>query len=227
MKLFRRAVGAVVSVALALVASTTASAGYTSLSFVSTVVDGHGTIGKYDGSLGFSHTAGNSSATLTITLNNLLSTASGGKLTGFVLNGPAVSGLTYALTAKPNSSWSKTGAAENAAPFGSYSLGAALGGSFLGGGSPNPGLAVGSSFSFEFSVNGASSLLETLSASSFWNGMNGNPAFLARFKGFTNGGSDKSPAALAMQVVPIPAPVLLAGAGLLGAFAIRRRLTRG
>ncbi|MBL9147433.1 MAG: hypothetical protein JNM94_01935 [Phycisphaerae bacterium] len=198
-----------------------AAAGTSSLSFGSTVIDGFGTLGKYSGSIDWTHTSGAGSGTLTVTLKNLATTASGGKLTGFVFNGP-LQGLSYALSTKPNAAWSKTSSNENAAPFGSYTVGAALGGNFLGGGNPNNGLGIGSEFSFDFTVSGNSSILDALSASSFWTSSDGNPAFVARFRGFAGGGSDKSPAA-ALQVVPVPLPVGLAAAGLIGAIALRRR----
>ena len=46
--------------------------------------------------------------------------------------------------------------------------------------------------------------------------------FVARFRGFEHGGSDKVPGVV---VAPIPGSLLLLGSGLLGLFGLRRKLS--
>lgn len=220
---------------LATLCATASHAGTTSFQFGSTTSGTHGSLGQYSGSMTYSHTGGNS-ATLTITLKNLETTGAGGKLTGFVFGAPSMSGLTYGLVSVPsipnaNKSWKLAlgrGAAAN--PFGQYQLGAAIGGNFLGGGSPNTGLTVGQTGTWVFSVSGSESSLASIVASNFWS--SNEFGFVARFRGFDDGGSDKTPGVVIppqelVTVVPVPAPVLLAGAGLLVGAVVRRRMSAG
>jgi hypothetical protein len=219
---------------LAVLCATASHAGTTSFQFVSTISGSHGTLGQYSGSMTFSH-AGGTSATLSVTLKNLETTAAGGKITGFVFGAPSISGLTFALVSVPsipnaNRTWQiATGRNAAANPFGMYALGAAIGGNFLRGGSPNTGLAVGETGTWVFSVTGSESSLASIVAADFWSA--NEFGFVARFRGFADGGSDKTPGVIipleSLVVVPVPAPVLLAGAGLLIGVAARRRFTRG
>lgn len=208
-----------------------ATAGVSSFSFGSTTSGSHGTLGQYSGSMSWSHVSGNT-ATLTVSLTNLASTAAGGKLTGFVFGTPSVAGLTYKLTTVPanNSAWKiAVGRGAAAQPFGNYQMGAALGGDWNGGGSPNAGIGVGQTGTWVFTITGGESTLATLAASNFWHATN-EFGFVARFKGFNDGGSDKTPGQISppeeLTVVPVPAPVLFAGVGLIAGVVVRRRLAK-
>lgn len=219
---------------LAALCASASHAGTTSFQFGSAISGNHGSIGQYSGSMTFSHTGG-TSATVTVTLKNLESTGAGGKLTGFVFGAPSISGLTYGLVSVPSipnasKTWRlATGRGAAANPFGQYQLGAAIGGDFLGGGSPNTGLAVGQTGTWVFSVVGSESSLASIVAANFWS--SNEFGFVARFRGFDDGGSDKTPGVVIppqelVTVVPVPAPVLIAGAGLLIGVAARRRILR-
>lgn len=152
----------------------------------------------------------------------------GGFLTGFLMNNP---GAIISITglAASNSTMQLLGLSDNGEsgdPFGNFDFGAALDGDFLGGGSPNDGIAVTSNGSFIFDFVGVA--LNGLTTQSFIEALSTDPPssygpefFLARFKGITIGsGSDKVPAV----VVPIPGSLLLLGTGLLGLVGLRRKL---
>lgn len=183
-------------------------------------------IAAFTGSMSWSYSGGGS-GTLTVSLNNDSPTSNGGYLTGFAFN-VASGAFSLSLCGAPNASWQLVQNASGS-PFGSFDWGAAIGGDWLGGGNPSPGIAAGDSASFTFCVDGADSVLSALSASSFFDGdctcepgeENRYP-FAARFRGFNNGMSDKVVAC--PPVVPVPMPVALAAAGLLGVGFMRRRL---
>jgi len=168
-------------------------------------------LGTFSGSLNYTALTA-TTGTLAVSLANTTPGARGGRLTAFAFNIHSVdSGASANLTSTntlflnaPNASGS---------PFGSFTGGAGLGGTFLGGGSPNNGLAIGATGLFTFAIVASDASL--LSASSFILGPT-PPNFVVRFRGFNNGGSDKVPA----EIVPAPATLALLG---LGAFAARRR----
>jgi hypothetical protein len=156
---------------------------------------------------------------LTIELTNTSPLANGGFLTGFVFNINSVDpGAMAMLTNSPDFPLFQDTGVESASPFGTYDAGAALGGNWSGGGSPAGGIGVLQTGAFEFNVMATDAA--SLTAISFISG----PAthdFVARFRGFADGGSDKTPG----QVVPAPAAFsLLAGFGLVG--ISRRRNAR-
>lgn len=151
---------------------------------------------------------------LVISLTNDAQTAAGGKITGFLFN---IGGVDFAASAALSistfASFQNTGL-NSAAPFGSLDAGAALGGSFLGGGSPNPGIAIGQTGVFTFQVTASDAA--SLSAIDFVDGTAADVDFVVRFRGFDNGGSDKVPG-----ITPAPATAGLLG--LAGLLAARRR----
>jgi hypothetical protein len=154
--------------------------------------------------------------TLILTLTNTSSADNGGYITGFAFN--VVDGLTLEFV--PDSStlpgWDAISDV-NAPPLGHFDVGAALGGNWLGGGSPHNGIFVGTSKSFTFMVCGDEKLLTTIAIQEIFDDeAKGNIyGFAGRFRGFDDGGSDKVPANL-------PAPGALALVALHG-FAARAR----
>jgi hypothetical protein len=204
-----------------------------SLNFQSTT--GLEGLGSYNGSMQWSYAGGAATrGFLTVSITNTSSIA--GFLTAFAFNGPST-GFTYGLQtpSAPGEFFQRIGGGANpagsisASPWSNYLVGASTSNSWLGGGNPNRGLAVGETGSFTFTVDATASALATLDVLSFWSANGNSPAFAARFRGFANGGSDKVGATQTPQdltVVPIPAPVALAGLGLIGAVLARRRMAK-
>jgi len=183
-------------------------------------------LGNFTGEFTY-HYDTSTKAELNVRLTNTSPADNGGYLTGFVFNNPNnyITGVT--LTGS-NSNFKLLGAPSfkdsiNAAPFGNFDIGAALGGDFLGGGSPKNGIPAGGSANFYFAITGSN--LDKLNAGSFLGATNSNGDFsAARFRGFENGGSDKVPAS--PNPVPIPPTVYLLGAGLFGVGFIRKRVRK-
>jgi hypothetical protein len=161
--------------------------------------------GSFSGSLAYS---GN---VLTITLTNDLASAAGGKITAVAFNIDGNASASLASTTY--ASFADLGNSVSASPFGTLEAGAGMGGSWLGGGSPNAGIARGATGIFTFNVTGAGA--GSLTAASFITGGNG-VNFAVRFRGFDNGGSEKA----AGYLVPAPASFALLGVAALG---LRRR----
>jgi hypothetical protein len=197
-------------------------------------------LGNFAGT--FSYTPGGpGSATLVVRLENTSPLDNGGFLTAFLFNNPdgRVTGATLASSNAHFALLGGTGpdGGVNAAPFGHFDLGAGLGGAFLGGGSPRGGIPVGDSETFTFHLSGTG--LDGLTEQSFFTSLSGAAGggepgqvsadgarafFVARFRGFEDGGSDKVPATL--EHAPEPGCLALAGvgvAGLLGCAWWRRR----
>jgi hypothetical protein len=179
----------------------------------------HG-LGFFQGSLAYTVTDA-THGTLTVTLTNTSPTANGGYLTGFVLNNPggqitkvSLAGpAAFALLGGP-----KFNNGINAAPFGRFDLGAAVGGSFEGGGNAQSGLGVGQTGTFVFSLTGTA--LNSLTAQSFGQALSAGPGdgkgdepFVARFRGFKHGDGDKVPDTV-VHDSPEPGTLVLAGAAL-------------
>lgn len=189
-------------------------------------------LGNFTGFIGVAPSS-STMATLTVTLTNTSPAANGGFLTAFVLNNPdnEITGIT--LTSAP-ANFGLIGTAPftngtlNGAPFGQFAFGASTGGSFEGGGDPAQGLAVGTTGTFVFNLTGTN--LNNLTEASFdntlssgtGNGM-GDQFFVARFRGFDNGGSDKVPGMTPGSAVPEPSSMVLMGiAGMIGLVARKR-----
>ncbi len=208
--------------------------GALTLSAAPVAIQGSGSYGSFAGSLNYSTNLG--LGLLTVSLTNTSSTANGGYITAFALNNPSnqISSVTL-LTGSgledvlPNPPWwspdffsidVNNGVA--ASPYAPFDFGAALGGSWLGGGSPNAGIAAGQTASFGFVFTGTN--LNSLSSQSFVNALNepGGEFLAVRFRGFNNGASDK----VTGDVSAVPEPAhfaFLLVAGLGSALAMRKR----
>ena len=109
--------------------------------------------------------------------------------------------------------------------YGYYDIGASVTDQFLGGGGPSPGIPAGATETFTFDLAGTN--LDMLDVWDFLEEMSvnaspgqGSQLFLARFRGFDDGGSNKTPG----RVVPIPGALWILGSGLIGLAGFRRKL---
>ena len=169
----------------------------------------------FSGSLEYNYISG-TMGELKVSLTNDTPASVGGFLTGFLFRSDAVTAAS--LVSSSESGMTTTGAG-SAAPFGMFDGGAAVGGSFLGGGNPSQGLGLGESGMFIFNVTSATAY--TLSAGDFLGSLN-EPGFVVRFRGLADGGSDKVPGGGFQVVVPLPGAGALAAAGL-AVVGLRRR----
>lgn len=206
---------------------------------------GNGFLGDFTGDFSYNPVTHQVSVTLT----NAATTSPGGLITGFGFNIPgqpgAVTGVTYAANGPAGTTFSLLGGPSfnNSVPgnpFGDFDIGAALGGSLLGGGNPNPGVAINQTGNWTFTLTGNNAFLDSLDVNDFFATLStGNTPehqvpFLVRFRGFDNGGSDKVPGILGDDppgdptgdptFVPEPATLVLFGAlGGLGLLCRRSR----
>jgi MYXO-CTERM domain-containing protein len=168
-------------------------------------------LGSFAGSMTFVATS-STTGELSVELTNTSPVANSGWLTAFAFN--VVDGVTLAL-ATPGSGWNLLVDASGS-PYGTFDYGASTSVTWEGGGPPSNGIAVGATMTTVFSVTASASVLATLTDSSFFDG-SGGTAFIARFRGFADGNSDK------VTGVAVPAPGALALLGLAGLAGTRRR----
>ena len=195
-------------------------------------------LGTFDGDLTYNAT-GDHTATLQVTLHNTSDAANKGFLTAFAFNNPGGRITSAALTSTAPAFHLIGDPAQpggvNGAPFGHFDLGASTGKSFEGGGNPNTGVGVGQTDLFWFTLNGngltditEDNFLATPSAPP--GAGQGTVAFVARFRGFSDGRSDKVPVdTVHIEHAPEPVTVTmgLIGVGLAaGAVALRRWAAR-
>lgn len=171
-------------------------------------------LGAFEGTLEYiAQTA--TTGVLTVSLTNTSPAENGGRITGFVLRIDSVDTGASATLDSATHAFVDLGTG-SASPFGAFDAGAALGGSWNGGGNPNGGIAVGATGVFTFDIFASDAA--SLTAGSFIS--EGEPyAMVVRLRGFADGGSDKVPAVL----VPGPAAAAVIGAGVVLAGARRRR----
>ena len=179
-------------------------------------------LGSFTGSLEYEFDPFADIGFLSVTLTNTSDPDNGGFITGFVFNiASADTDASATFTSGSHPFENLTDGGLNAQPFGNpFDAGAALGGKFLGGGSPTDGIAVGDTGIFEFDVMAFDAA--DLTALSFLTGGPYEFNFIVRFKGFENGGSDKVPG----TIIPLPPGLALGGLGLLGAMFGARRVRR-
>ena len=201
-----------------------------------TSVGGLNGLGSFDGTFTYVSTDA-TKGTLNITLNNTSPLANGGYLTAFVFNNPGQR-ITGASLWSSDVDFQLLGApglsnGVNGAPYGRFDMGASTGGSFEGGGNPSKGIAVGDSAEFAFHFTGSN--MDGLTTHDFFAAFStpprigqGEQAFVARFRGFDCGDSDKVPGGMMPPVVtPEPGTLGISLAGLSGLFLLCRvRRTR-
>ena len=144
---------------------------------------------------------------LTIALTNTTAAGIGGYLTGLAFDLPGDASIGAYTSSHPSMTLASN---LSTAPFGSREWGVAVGGNWLGGGNPSGGVAAGANGSWSFDLTGGPASLSLSDLN-----------MVARFRGLTDGGSDKVPA------VPEPETwaMMLAGVGVLGLISRRRRNT--
>jgi hypothetical protein len=173
-------------------------------------------LAAFTGSLEYVYLGGDV-GTLTVSLTNTTDVSIGGYLTAFMFRAPGEYGsLTSVLTSSTYAGMTNIPAGSNGSPFpGSWIGGAGIGATWLGGGSPNAGVAVGDTGQWVFSITGA--MASSLSAAAFVHGgLTDDPyAFIVRFRGLADDCSDKVPAS-----TPAPGAIML---GLMGMAASRSR----
>lgn len=171
-------------------------------------------IGSFHASVTYDYSGG-TSATLTIALLNDTGASFGGYITGLALNGGAgVGSMTFVDCT--NRSFEDAGSPVAANPYGDFMAGAAVGGNWLGGGSPLAGIGVGMTSTFVFTMTGTAMDLSMLTAEDCLT--RDGYAMAVRFRGGVGGWSDK----VIGCALPAPGAVaVLAAAGLVGT---RRRV---
>lgn len=197
-----------VAAAAALCAVGPACAVTSSLSFES-LAGLYGTDSAYTGTF---QIAG---STLTVQLQT---SGASGYLTGVAFNAPE--GAITGMTSAPAHFKSLDGA--GASPFGVYAEGAGLGGSWQSGGNPRDGVPVGEQATFVYALAN-----DSYKADDFWSGTcvkaAGCAPLVVRFRGTEPDSGDKVSASLTTVPEPETYALMLAGVGLIGFIARRRR----
>jgi hypothetical protein len=181
-------------------------------------ITGDGTFGDFTAVLTYDDVD-----TLTVEITNTSPAANGGYITAIAFNNPgnAITGVTFSTT---DADFDLIGDPSfqddiDAQPLGHMDIGASTSSSWLGGGEPSKGIAVGvtETFTFEFTGTG----LSGLTVADFIDEVSDQGEFFAvRFRGFEDGESDKVPGDRPPgQPIPEPASLITASIGALCAMA--------
>jgi len=200
----KKSVLATVAAAAAFAMSPAASADVVSISSLGYGLEGFGA---------FSGLVSYVPGTLTVTLTNDNSSFAGGRITAFAFN---IDGNATATLATATHPFLNITAPVTASPYGTFDAGAGLDGNWTGGGTPSNGIAIGATGTFTFNVTGPGAA--SLTAASFV-APSPDVNFVVRFRGFANGGSDKTPG----YIIPSPGAASLVGLGLVAVASRRRR----
>lgn len=177
--------------------------------------EGSNSKGIFTSLVTYTYSGSGTSASVSVLLTNTTLLANGGFITGLAVNpDPGATGLVF--NSCTNAAFIDCGSPVTASPFGNFVAGAALGGDWLGGGSPNAGIAVGSAATFTFTISGSAALLGAMTAEDVFNEED-DRALVVRFRGGVGGWSDKVLGCAA------PAPGAVALLGVAGMFGGRRR----
>ena len=177
--------------------------------------EGSNSKGIFTSLVTYTYSGSGTSASVSVLLTNTTLLANGGFITGLAVNpDPGATGLVF--NSCTNAAFIDCGSPVTASPFGNFVAGAALGGNWLGGGSPNAGIAVGASATFTFTISGSAALLGAMTAEDVFNEED-DRALVVRFRGGVGGWSDKVLGCAA------PAPGAVALLGVAGMFGGRRR----
>lgn len=176
--------------------------------------EGPNSKGLFYSTVTYSYVSG-STATVSVDLSNTTLPANGGYITGLAVNMQSgVTGMSFVSCTNANF---LAVSAFTAPPFGSFTAGGALGANWIGGGSPNGGIAVGSSAIFTFNITGSSAVLAAMSAESVFGPNSDGNAMAVRFRGGVGDWSDK------VLGCATPAPGAVALLGVVGLLSARRR----
>ena len=174
-------------------------------------------LGTFIGTLNYTFLGG-TNGKLDVSLTNTTPVSTGGYITAFMFRPPPELGaFTSVLTTSDYAALTNIVAGASGAPFpGTWLGGAGTGGSWLAGGSPTGAVAIGQTGNWSFTITGANA--SQLTSDSFVSGdkVSDPYAFIVRFRGMNNDGSDKVPA----NQLPSPGAVALLG---ISGFLSRRR----
>ena len=175
--------------------------------------------GSFSGEVSWDYSGTGRRGSLAVTLGNTSETELGGYLTAFGFN--VVDGLHLKFQRRISENisrrWRMVRRVE-ADPLGTLDFGLSLTRRFRGHGDASEGLAQEMQRTFRFTVRGPESLLQELTPISFLDESGGQRAFIAHYRGFSDGSTDLVAAALP---APGALPLLAMGFGV-----TRRRRAR-
>lgn len=200
------------AVATAMCVASAASASTSTATYVgSNGIEG---LGSFSALVTYAYASG-STASLTISLTNTTSAATGGYVTALALTGAeGVSALSFVSSTDVD--FAALSGPVSANPFGDFMSGTSTSSSWTGGGSPTVGVGTGQTAEFNFVLTGTAGALAGLDATTVLAPEN-DLGFAVRFRGMNNGGSDK------VLGYTIPGPGALALMALAGVVTSRRR----
>jgi MYXO-CTERM domain-containing protein len=175
-------------------------------------------LGAVTGSVEYTY-LGSNTGQLAVSLTNTTDPAIGGYITAFMFRTPESMGtISSSMLSSSHPALTNIPAGASGVPFpGSWIGGAGTGGTWLAGGSPNGGVGVGQTGNWLFQITGA---MASMLTNSMFVGGNSNTdpyAFIVRFRGMENDGSDKVPGE------HVPSPAALSLVALAACAATRRR----
>jgi MYXO-CTERM domain-containing protein len=179
-----------------------------------------GSYGGFTGSVTYDFLGG-TSARLSITLTN--TSQFSGELVAIAFDDAVGTGdwlFHMGDSSIPHNNWFDISGHINTAPFGQREHGVSIhqgSAAWEGGGNPHPGIHAGETATWVFTGTGTASV----SAADFLS-PNGGQNLVVRFRGFSNGASDKLPA-MASTGNPPPVPGIAGIAVLAGVGSLRRR----